>query len=190
MGHHWTVSSSARTKQPYIDSPRTTGIQFPPTNRCPVLVQHIIASQRRRCSPRRLRCNWLPGPDRGCNFVELFRLFSAAKFGRFEDVLSIDRPVIKSERVTAEAQWLSSSVSRFHTTGSGLKSRVGKGRLSLSSLQWVDKLSTKLTCKLNTGGFTSDLPFDQNICTCIPAPKVTKAERGTTGLGPHGWLHH
>ncbi|GFW88445.1 transposable element Tcb1 transposase [Trichonephila clavipes] len=37
-----------------------------------------------------------------------------------------------------KAQWLSGSVSRFHTTGPG--SIAGQGRLSLSSLlQWVDK---------------------------------------------------
>ncbi|GFU17107.1 hypothetical protein TNCV_1853651 [Trichonephila clavipes] len=43
-----------------------------------------------------------------------------------------------------EAQWLSGSVSRFHATGPGFKFRAGQGRLSLSSLQRVDKISTKL----------------------------------------------
>ncbi|GFW92753.1 hypothetical protein TNCV_1735461 [Trichonephila clavipes] len=35
-------------------------------------------------------------------------------------------------------QWLSGSVSRFHATGLGFKSRARQGRFSLSSLQWID----------------------------------------------------
>ncbi|GFV19293.1 hypothetical protein TNCV_1935101 [Trichonephila clavipes] len=42
----------------------------------------------------------------------------------------------KSYKVN-EAQWLSRSASRFHTTGLRSKTRAGPGRLNLSSLQWT-----------------------------------------------------
>ncbi|GFX04359.1 hypothetical protein TNCV_3975071 [Trichonephila clavipes] len=38
-----------------------------------------------------------------------------------------------------EALWLSGSVSSFHAAGPGFKSLAGQGRLSLSSLQGIDK---------------------------------------------------
>ncbi|GFU52466.1 hypothetical protein TNCV_2546251 [Trichonephila clavipes] len=36
--------------------------------------------------------------------------------------------------------------------------------------------------------FASDLPPDQNIYSCISAPKLTKTEIGTGHLGPYGLL--
>ncbi|GFX48985.1 hypothetical protein TNCV_2797761 [Trichonephila clavipes] len=41
--------------------------------------------------------------------------------------------------IQCEVQWLSGSVSRFHAAGLGFKSRAGQGRISFSSLQWIDK---------------------------------------------------
>ena len=39
-----------------------------------------------------------------------------------------------------------------HSTGFGLDPEAGQGLFSLSSLMWVDKMSTKLAWELNTGG--------------------------------------
>ncbi|GFX50652.1 hypothetical protein TNCV_2722381 [Trichonephila clavipes] len=48
-----------------------------------------------------------------------------------------------------EARWLRAS--RFHTTGPRFKLRAGQGRLSLSSLQWVDKGVPSLFGNLTLG---------------------------------------
>ncbi|GFV32488.1 hypothetical protein TNCV_1677741 [Trichonephila clavipes] len=59
-----------------------------------------------------------------------------------------------------------------------------------SSLQWVDKRSTKFAWELKTGGFASDSPPDRNICSCTSGPKVAYTQLGTVALGPHGLSHH
>ncbi|GFW61296.1 hypothetical protein TNCV_3378111 [Trichonephila clavipes] len=67
-------------------------------------------------------------------------------------------------------------------------SRAGQGRLSLSSLQWVDKLPILLR-DLTLG---VSLQTNHLIGTSAHTPQrpmVTYAEMGT-GLGPHGLLRH
>ncbi|GFX57708.1 hypothetical protein TNCV_4015721 [Trichonephila clavipes] len=54
---------------------------------------------------------------------------------RFRQVLIVNRHY----NCRSEAQWLRGSVSGFHATGPRFKSRAAQGRLSLSSLQWIDK---------------------------------------------------
>ncbi|GFU03199.1 hypothetical protein TNCV_2720951 [Trichonephila clavipes] len=61
-----------------------------------------------------------------------------------KDPLSINLAMLNSAKlkhgsIQHEAKWLSGSVSNFHATGPGFKSRDGHDRLSLSSLQWIDK---------------------------------------------------
>ncbi|GFS65915.1 hypothetical protein TNCV_2509701 [Trichonephila clavipes] len=49
------------------------------------------------------------------------------------------RRFLEATNLISEVQWLSGSVPRFHATGPGFKPRGGHGRLSFSSLQWIDK---------------------------------------------------
>ncbi|GFW40273.1 uncharacterized protein TNCV_1018311 [Trichonephila clavipes] len=55
-----------------------------------------------------------------------------------DNAINYFRKILK-KRENYEAQWLSGSVSLFHATGPGFKSRGEQGQLSISSLQWVDK---------------------------------------------------
>ncbi len=51
-----------------------------------------------------------------------------------------------------EARWRSGSALRSQPIGPRFCPRTGQGKLTLSSLQWVDKLRTKHAWELNTGG--------------------------------------
>ncbi|GFW42222.1 hypothetical protein TNCV_1206781 [Trichonephila clavipes] len=91
-----------------------------------------------------------------------------------------------------KAQWLSGSVSCFHTTGSISYPRAGQGQFSLSSfLQWVDKLVQSLLGDFNTGGVS--LQTNHLIGTSTHAPQrpmVMYTGMSTVGPGPYGLLHH
>ncbi|GFT52073.1 uncharacterized protein TNCV_466801 [Trichonephila clavipes] len=61
-------------------------------------------------------------------------------FNKKEACLQISSP----KESNNEAPSSSGSASYFHGTGPGFKLRAGQGRFCLSSLQWVDKMSTQL----------------------------------------------
>ncbi|GFU27775.1 hypothetical protein TNCV_843671 [Trichonephila clavipes] len=58
----------------------------------------------------------------------------------------------------------------------------------LYEVQWLSVgrlMSTKLAWELNTGGFESCRPPDQNICSCTSGPKVACTELGAVALDHH-----
>ncbi|GFW31191.1 hypothetical protein TNCV_2577731 [Trichonephila clavipes] len=63
---------------------------------------------------------------------------------------------IRNVDVFIAAQWLSGSISHFYAPRPAFKTLTRKGRFSLSSSQWFDKMSTKLAWELNNGDFASD----------------------------------
>ncbi|GFT53434.1 hypothetical protein TNCV_3324241 [Trichonephila clavipes] len=67
-----------------------------------------------------------------------------------------------------EAQWLSGSGSSFYTTGPWFKPRAGQDRLSLSSLQWVNKCVPNLLRSLTLGGTRQ---IDHLTGTCAHEPQ-------------------
>ncbi|GFU85030.1 DDE_3 domain-containing protein [Trichonephila clavipes] len=67
-----------------------------------------------------------------------------------------------------QSMWLSGSISRFPAACLGFEPRDGQGCLSLSSLWWVDKRSTKLAWELYNEGFTSDSDHMTGISTHAP----------------------
>ncbi|GFV75580.1 hypothetical protein TNCV_2240291 [Trichonephila clavipes] len=57
-----------------------------------------------------------------------------------------------------------------------------QGRLSITSFQWVEKMSNKLVWELNSDDFTY-LPPEGYICLCTSSYKLTKAKMGILCLG-------
>ncbi|GFU01879.1 hypothetical protein TNCV_1523761 [Trichonephila clavipes] len=65
--------------------------------------------------------------------------FSGVEAIRVDTICNVSGDRLMTKTIASlEAQWLSDSASRFHTIGP-FKLRARQGRLSVSSLQWVDK---------------------------------------------------
>ncbi|GFS85314.1 hypothetical protein TNCV_75621 [Trichonephila clavipes] len=71
----------------------------------------------------------------------------------------------------------SGSVSPFHTTSPRFYPRDGHGRLSFSSLQWVDKYQACLGSKY--WGFEPNCPPERSFCACTSVPKATNTDMDT-----------
>ena len=84
-----------------------------------------------------------------------------------------------------EAQLLELSLC-CHATGPGFDTWSGQNWLSLSSLKWIDKMSSKFTWELNVGGPASGWLLDKGICYGIQGPMVMGFSRyqGTANLNP------
>ncbi|GFW17802.1 transposable element Tc3 transposase [Trichonephila clavipes] len=90
-----------------------------------------------------------------------------------------------------QAQWSSSSVSRFHTTGPG--SIPGLGKVDSTFHRYFSGSINEYQACLGTQTLIISLQTDHQISTSAHAPQlpmVTNTGMGTVGPGPHGLLRH